>query len=238
MPKCQSCAANYDDNFRYCPYCSTAKPTPQIVVVQNQSDPRLYEEGVLRRKLAIETQIIGASKGWFGKINEERQPFLVQQFELVALSHERGEYVFLTSSQFRALLPENARYGDASGYLLPHIQMDYYEAPCRAVYDFVQNGEQYERGKWTESWTKLFETLFREQKNAWDGFCAALRSEGWYGITDRAIGRTLPYDQEMWTSVFADYPRNYLDKPPTGLYYDRNEWPWKAVKEYRYRRQL
>lgn len=232
MPKCQSCAANYDDNFRYCPYCGTARPNPQFIVVQDQSDPRLYEEGVLRRKLAIETQVTGSFKGWFGKINEERRTFLIQQFELVALSHERGEYVFFTSSHFRALLPENAKYGWRSSLISA------YEDLCRNTYDYVQTGKQYDRSSHTEAGMVLFETLFQEQKQAWDGFCVALRTEGWYGITDRAIGRTFPYDQEMWTSVFAEYPKDYLDKPPKGSYYDRNDWPWKAIKEYRYRRQL
>ena len=70
MPKCNSCAANYDDNFRYCPYCGAAKSAPNIRLVQVQSDPRLYEEGVLRLKCILETQVIGSYKGWFGKISE------------------------------------------------------------------------------------------------------------------------------------------------------------------------
>lgn len=56
MPKCQSGAANYDDNFRYCPYCGTAKPNPQVVVMQG-ADPRLYEEGVLRLRCILEKQV-------------------------------------------------------------------------------------------------------------------------------------------------------------------------------------
>lgn len=96
MPKCSSCAANYDENFRYCPYCGTARPIPQILVVQGQADTRLYEESVLRLKCLIEKQVTGHGKGLFGRAFEQREPMRIVQIELVAMNHERGEYVALT----------------------------------------------------------------------------------------------------------------------------------------------
>lgn len=102
MPKCQSCAANYDDNFRFCPYCGTTKPTPQVVLVQG-GDPRSYEEGVLRLKCIMEKQVVATHKGWFGGTFEQREPVRIVQIELLARNHDRGEYVALTSASFRHL---------------------------------------------------------------------------------------------------------------------------------------
>lgn len=229
MPKCNSCAAHFDDNFRCCPYCGTAKSAPNVLVVQVQSDPRRYEEGVLRLKCILETQVIGSYKGWFGKISELRSPVRINQIELVALSHERGEYIALTSAEFRTLMPtEPGSYR----YLLGYGSKDL-EDPLKSAYDYVETGKQYDRGNndYLRMQQTFFETLYREQKKAWEGFYESLRNEGWFGITDEAIGRRLPFDilaQEAYDS-FYDYKPKYPYKEP---YYMSHR-----MRNYRYRRE-
>lgn len=225
MPKCQSCAANYDDNFRYCPYCGTAKPTPQVLVVQG-ADPRLYEEGVLRLKCILETQVFGSHKGWFGKISELRSPVRINQIELVALSHEKGEYIALTSATFRHLLPTNS---ESIRYLIGYLKRDI-EEPLRSAQDFVETGKQYDRGNndYFRMQQTFFEALYREQKKAWESFFESLRNEGWFGITDEAIGRRRPYD------ILAGYPTGFYNIKPKDPY---KEPYYHGMKEYRYRKQ-
>ncbi len=230
MPKCQSCAANYDDNFRYCPYCGTAKPNPQVLVVQG-ADPRLYEEGVLRLKCIVEKQVIGSYKGWLGKTREEQQPVSIDQIELVALSHEKGEYIALTSTRFRHLMPIDQEPG-MPRYLSGLYSRDLAE-PLRYALDYVEIGKQYDRGnnEYFKMQQTFFETLFREQKNAWEGFCASLKSGGWFGITDEAIRRSFP------VGMLGDYPTGWDDVKPKDPYKEPFYNNSYAMKRYRYRRQ-
>lgn len=142
MPKCQSCAANYDDNLPYCPYCGTARPNPQIVVVQG-ADPRSYEEGVLRLRCIIENQVVDTGKGLFGKTYEQREPMRIVQIELAAMSHDRGDYVALISDRFRHLLPKEPH---GSFYLGTYAPREL-EQHLRDAFDWVETGKQYISGR-------------------------------------------------------------------------------------------
>lgn len=204
MPKCQSCAANYDDNFRFCPYCGTAKPTSHILVVQN-ADPRLYEEGVLRLKCVLEKQVIGTYKPWLGRTKVEQQPVSINQIELVALSHEKGEYLALTSATFRQLMPFNREH------YIPHYLAGYtseeLEQHLKNAHDYVEVGREYDRGsnEYVNMQQTYFEVLYRELKSAWEGFCASLKSDGWYGVTEEAIRRSPP------VGILGTYPSRLHD---------------------------
>lgn len=235
MPKCQSCAANYDDNFRLCPYCGTAKPTPQVLVVQG-ADPRMYEEGVLKLKCRIESQVVATNKGLFGKTSEQREPMRIVQIELAAMSHEKGEYIALTSDKFRHLLPTKE---GLDRYFFGLYEPKKLEKYLRNAFDHIETGTRYESGNWFQK-QELFESLFREQKRAWETFNAALRNEGWFGITDEAIGRRLPRSGNAgWWSILARYPSGLWGdiKPKDPFhepYYDESD----RMRNYRYRRQI
>lgn len=233
MPKCQSCVANYDDNFRYCPYCGTAKPTPQVLVVQG-ADPRLYEEGVLRLRCIIETQVVDTGKGLFGKTYEQREPLRIVQIELAAMSHDRGDYIAQISDRFRHLLPTKEHgYSYLGAYSYQEL-----EQYLRDAYDWVETGKQYIPGR--PPWMRtLLETLFREQRDAWVSFNTALRDAGWFGVTDEAIGRRLPRSGNGgWWSILAQYPSGWADIKPKNPYqepyYDESD----RLRNYRYRKQF
>jgi hypothetical protein len=228
MPKCQSCAANYDDNYRYCPYCGTAKPIPQVLAVQG-ADPRLYEEGVLRLKCILETQVIGSYRGWFGKISELRSPVRINQIELVGLSHEKGQYIALTSATFRHLLPTNS---ESTRYLIGYGPKDL-EEPLRSAQDFVETGKQYDRGNndYFQMQQTFFEALCHEQKKAWESFNESLRNEGWFGITDEAIGRRFPFD------ILAEGSYDWYDYKPKDPYKEPYYMSHR-MRNHRYRRQI
>lgn len=233
MPKCQSCAKNYDDNFRYCPYCGTAKSTPQVLMVQG-ADPRLYEEGVLRLKCIIENQVVGTGKGLFGKTYEQREPLRVVQVELAAMSHDRGDYIALTSDRFRHLLPTKEHgYSYLLGYAPSELEQD-----LRDAFDLVETGKQYNPGR--PPWMRpLLETLFREQRDAWVSFNTELRDAGWFGVTDEAIGRRLPRSGNGgWWSVLAQYPSGWADIKPKDPYHEPYYDESDRMRNYRYRRQI
>jgi hypothetical protein len=232
MPKCQSGAANYDDNFRYCPYCGTAKPNPQVVVMQG-ADPRLYEEGVLRLRCILEKQVIGSYKGWLGKTKVEQQTVSIDQIELVALSHEKGEYVALTSATFRKLMPVDHESIKGS-YLGRNNYREYLEEPLKNAHDYVERGHQYDRGnnEYVNMRQVFFETLYRELKSAWESFCASLRNDGWFGITEEAIRRSPP------VGVLGRYPDGWDDIKPKDPYKEPFYNYSAILKRYRYRRQV
>lgn len=234
MPKCQSCAANYDDNFRYCPYCGTAKPTPQVLVVQG-ADPRLYEEGVLRLRCMIENQIVATGTGLFGKTYEQREPLRIVQVELAAMSHDRGDYIALISNRFRHLLPRKEH--EHSSYLGGYAPSEL-EQHLRDAFDLVETGKQYIPGR--PPWLRpLLETLFREQRDAWESFNTALRDAGWFGVTDEAIGRRPPRSGNGgWWSILAQYPSGWADIKPKDPYHEPYYDESDRMRNYRYRRQI
>lgn len=71
--------------------------------MQRSDDPRLYEEATLRLRFTIEYQVLYSGKGMFGNYTQ-RSYVQTGYIDLMAMSHTKGEYVALTSEQFRGLL--------------------------------------------------------------------------------------------------------------------------------------
>lgn len=103
MPFCPTCGTNLNDDFRFCPHCGRPASTTGSQIVQRSDDPRLYEEATLRLRFTIEYQVLYSGKGMFGNYTQ-RSYVQTGYIDLMAMSHTKGEYVALTSEQFRGLL--------------------------------------------------------------------------------------------------------------------------------------
>jgi hypothetical protein len=103
------------------------------------------------------------------------------------------------------------------------------------AHDLVEIGHQYDRGcnEYLFMRQTFFETLYRELESVWEGFCASLKSDGWFGITEEAIRRSPPI------GVLGHYPsRLHDDIEPKGPFDEPFYNYGYTRKRYRYRRQI
>lgn len=233
MAICEGCGASHSDNYKFCPYCGRLKSEPTVVSEQSTVDPRNYEEATLRLRFTVEKQVLLSTKGWFGPSTLEGY-VQIGCIELVALSHERGEYIALTSGRVRGF-PELDNWEEYH-YFIKH---------WRETFEFVETGKPYDRG-WLSS---VIESVIQERKQTWGEFCTALRNDGWFGITDQAIARKNPLG-----SVAVELHRDNLDNWMESTYLDRDIKNWFKKsrkqapnqvfkvdfdkKQYRYRREV
>ena len=102
------------------------------------------------------------------------------------------------------------------------------------AHDYVEVGREYDRGsnEYVNMQQTYFEVLYRELKSAWEGFCASLKSDGWYGVTEEAIRRSPP------VGILGTYPSRLHDDIEPKDPYNKPFYNYGYTrKRYRYRRQ-
>ncbi|MFZ1755550.1 MAG: hypothetical protein WBO46_19110 [Caldilineaceae bacterium] len=223
MQTCKRCNTSYESQFNYCPYCGQPKvPTDDLDIAQ-KADIRSYEEGILRLKYTCKTQVLWLSKGFLFGMSEQKAHVQIGHIELVAINHSKGEYVAKNSESIRGLQRGND-WAYLNGYPNDHL-----EECWRDAYNYIETGKPYNRGNYDGKKVQtVFETILQERKLAWENFCLSLVTDGWFGITDTAIGRRNPWTSEINlddSTLRRDFWRK---KPEEPLY--------SNLDGYRYRR--
>ena len=237
MAICKGCGASHSDNYKFCPYCGRLKSERTIVSAQGTVDPRNYEEATLRIRFTVEKQVLLSTKGWFGPSTIEGY-VQVGCIELLALSHEKGEYIALTSGRVRGL-PKLGSWEQIYNF----IGWTENFRGWKETFEFVETGKPYDRN----GFSSVVESIIQERKQTWEEFCTALRNDGWFGITDPAIARKNPFGSEAVSLEGEQSFQNRLQ-----LNEKMRDWFKKSRKQvpnqvfnlgfdherYRYRRQV
>ena len=227
MLVCESCAANYDENFSFCPYCGKSKLeviASKKAKVNTETTSFAYEESTLTINFTgVSEKIIEYPFDWrpnvFAKLTRDTgrnnwNQIYYYDLQLKSVHPTRGRYIAFSSESFRAFHSPFTLSHPVKNMLLSH-----------------------DRGI---AWVNLF---FNERKNAWDTLNNYLITTGWFGITKSAKKRKPPFDIQpdqvdttagIWkqNSQF-DMAKNHISRRLTlGDSVD------KVTKKYRYQRRV
>jgi len=228
MTVCTACSSNYDDNFKFCPYCGQIKSEfRESVVAKIQISTPKFEEAVLRLELVKKTLLneppFDFSPGFLSKIwkdfTDNWKEMNLYRLALVSIHPEKGEYTPYTSGLFGIFSTPFKLPPEVAGGLVDPSRYD---------------------------WLRKF---FSERKQAWDELNSYLIREGWMGITNRATNRKppfkieFPFISEAEFKTETSYRRGtYILEKSSLLSDDEYLVVFKSFDElmegYRFRRQL
>jgi hypothetical protein len=194
MPICKGCGSSYDGSFKFCPHCGRAKPEPEELKIKVQVEALGYEEAILEVEWLRKTKITEPSFDYkpnlidIALFNHERtfllgdkkkywQEISFFQFLLKSIHPKKGEYDAFKSDEFRA-------------FYIPNDDIKIPSVVGNSLY-ISENGQ-----KWVKD-------IFHERLHAWKQLNTFLISNGWNGITNKAINRIPPLYMEMDKEWFA-----------------------------------
>lgn len=213
MPVCVGCGGSYINDFRFCPYCGRPQPESSLVNVVVHSAPAKFDEGVLRLTYTgkSEDQLVDNGKrGMFGiGWKDARVYVLFFVFDLKVSPISGQHSIGLVSSTFRGA---------------------FYDMDAHVVQVLKKEYEYYgHTSKWYEKYRTEIEMI-------WSQFNDLLVSEGWNGVTERAIERRLPEFLEHGHSSWVNAASNVFTEKEQFADQAPNESRAIEIGAYRYRR--